>query len=118
MIHAKSSARRYGGAPEDYLDIHQMMDSSKGCVADVRHRAMFHHAYGCFIMEHIFGVERVNSDGKTYSVRDVAEDHIMEDLGHIPSFEKYLATMQMEKWMGGMARKKRHIPFNQETVAD
>lgn len=28
-IHAELSAKRFGGVPEDYLDIHELMDSSK-----------------------------------------------------------------------------------------
>lgn len=107
-IHAKSSAKKYGGKPEDYIDIHNMMDSSKGLVADVRHRALFHHAYGCFIMEHIFGVTRTNSAGKEYSVRDIAEQHIIEDLGTIPTFQDYVKTMWMEEWMGGRKRKSKN----------
>lgn len=29
-IHSKSSARKLGGTPEDYLPIHEKMDCSKG----------------------------------------------------------------------------------------
>jgi len=28
-IHAKNSARKFGGVPEDYLPIHNLMDSSQ-----------------------------------------------------------------------------------------
>ena len=38
--HAKSSARRFGGKPEDYQAIHDFFDESKGQVADFRHRAI------------------------------------------------------------------------------
>lgn len=105
MIHAKSSARKYGGNPEDYLDIHQFMDSSKASLADVRHRALLHSSFGCFIVEQIYGVERINSAGKTYSPRDVAEDHCIEDLGFIPSVERWLGNMKIQTWMGGPANK-------------
>lgn len=100
-IHAQNSATKFGGVPEDYIDIHNLMDSSKKLIADVRHRALFHHAAGPFIMEEIFGVTRENSDGKTYSVRDIAEQHILEDLGFIPSFEEYVKTMPIAGWMAG-----------------
>jgi hypothetical protein len=106
-IHSKSSARTFGGKPEDYQDIHDFMDSSKSCIADARHRAMFHHAFGCFVVEKVFGTTRVNSDGKEYSTRDVAEKHIIEDLGHIPSFQDFLKGMPIEEWMGGKPRKER-----------
>lgn len=29
LIHARSSARKYGGQPEDYIAIHEKMDSRK-----------------------------------------------------------------------------------------
>ena len=37
--HALSSAKKWGGAPEDYLLLHQYMDQSKAADADFRHRA-------------------------------------------------------------------------------
>lgn len=74
FIHAKSSAKKYGGHPNDYIDIHHFMDSSKSVIPDVRHRAIFHSAFGCFIVEQMFGKVRTNSQGKEYSPRDVAEE--------------------------------------------
>ena len=44
-VHAESSARRYGGVPEDYLPIHNHMDSTKGAFADNRHRAITPNAW-------------------------------------------------------------------------
>ena len=105
FIHAKSSAKKYGGNYEDYLDIHQFMDSSKSAMADVRHRCLLHSSFGCFVVEQVFGVVRVNSAGKQYSPRDVAEDHCIEDLGFIPSVERWLGNMSIQQWMGGPANK-------------
>lgn len=99
MIHARKSAKKYGGTPEDYIDIHQQMDESKSHVADSRHRTLFHNSYGCFIMEKIFGVERKNSEDRAYSVRDIAEQHVLDDLGYIPSLERYLNAMELQPWM-------------------
>lgn len=106
MIHAKSSARKYGGKPENYLDIHQFMDSTKASLADVRHRALLHSSFGCYLVEQIFGVERTNSAGNVYSPRDVAEDHCIEDLGFIPSVERWLGNMAIQEWMGGPGNKR------------
>ena len=69
-IHAKSSAKKHGGTAEDYMEIHNFMDSSKAAHADVRHRAVLHSAFGIFIAEQIFGYNLTNSDGKEVSVRD------------------------------------------------
>jgi hypothetical protein len=104
-IHAKSSARKYGGKYEDYLDIHEFMDSSKATLGDVRHRAILHSTFGCYIVQQMFGNVRINSDGKEYSTRDVAEDHCMEDLGFIPTVEHWLGNMKIQQWMGGPANK-------------
>lgn len=100
-IHSQLSAKKYGGLPDDYMAIHDMMDSSKANIADHRHRAIFHHSFGPFVMEKIFGVNIINSDGRTVSVRDIAEDHILDDLGWIPSVQDYLQNMQHQDWMGG-----------------
>lgn len=37
-----------------------------------------------------------NSDGKTIQVRDIAEDHIMEDLGRIPAVSEYLDLLPLD----------------------
>ncbi len=82
--HAVSSARKFGGVPEDYLYVHTWMDGSKLILADFRHRALRHHAEGMFLAEHLFGVTLTNSVGRRVPVRLVAEQHVMEDLGRIP----------------------------------
>lgn len=82
-IHACSSARKFGGKPEDYLDIHQLMDSSKGAMPDNRHRALTHNSWFLStILERIFGVNIKNSDNRDVSVRDIGEQHILEDFGN------------------------------------
>lgn len=106
-IHARIAAKRWGGVPEDYLPIHDFMDSSKACLADVRHRALLHSTFGCFIVEQVFGHNIVNSDGKSVSVRDIAENHVLEDLGKIPTVEQWLGGMKIEPWMSGTLKKRR-----------
>ena len=55
LQHARASVRRYGGRIEDYMDIHTFIDSPKSGFADVRHRAILHNAWGCFVVETAFG---------------------------------------------------------------
>jgi hypothetical protein len=107
LIHAKSSVRKYGGLVEDYLDIHNFIDSTKSSMADVRHRAILHSAFGIYLTEQVYGVYFTNSSGKDVSVRDIAEDHVIEDLGFIPSMENYLKNMQVQPWMSGTMRNRR-----------
>lgn len=112
-IHAKSSARKFGGEPEDYLEIHQFMDSTKAALADVRHRAILHNSFGCFLAERVFGVVLTNSEGKEFSPRDVAEQHVVEDMGCIPTIEQWLEEVTVQEWMGPK-RARKFIPFSKE----
>lgn len=104
FLHARGSVRRWGGKPEDYLAIHDFIDSSKAAMPDLRHRALYHHAMGCYLVERIFGHTIKNSDGREVSTRDVAEEHIIEDMGYLPSVEDWLDAMPMLAWMGGIHR--------------
>lgn len=110
-VHARNSAKKFGGKPEDYQEIHDFLDSSKACMSDMRHRAAFHSAFGCFLAERVFGILIQNSDGKSVSVRDVAEQHIVEDLGFIPRMDQWFAHMSLQDWMGGGARKRAVAKF-------
>lgn len=100
LIHAKNSVRKFGGKVEDYLPLHNWMDSTKGYVPDMRHRMILHNAWGIMLAEQIHGVYFKNSDGRDISVRDVLEQHVMDDLGHIPTLEKCISGMPAEPWMG------------------
>jgi hypothetical protein len=104
-VHSLSSVKKWGGKPEDYLPIHDFMDSSKACLPDVRHRAILHNSFGCFLAERVFGHNITNSDGKLVSVRDVAEQHVIEDLGTIPTVEQWLKEVTIQDWMGPPKKK-------------
>lgn len=106
LIHAKISMKRHGGAIEDYLPIHNFIDTSKSSLPDVRHRAILHSSFGCFIVEQVFGTYITNADGKMISVRDIAEEHIIDDLGFIPTVEKWLEELPIRVWMSGGKKKK------------
>ena len=103
-IHAKNSAKKFGGEPADYMSIHNLMDSSKGAIGDNRHRTLTHNSW--FIgadgpLEKIFGPVIINSDGREVSVRDIGEQHILEDFGmkFIPTAQDYLQEMEIKNWM-------------------
>ena len=101
-IHALSSARKFGGIPEDYIEMHNLLDSSKGAIADNRHRSLTHNSWFLsVILEKIFGVVIKNSGGDDVSVRDVGEQHVLEDYGgkFIPSAQDFLAEMEYREWM-------------------
>lgn len=112
--HAVSSARKFGGVPADYQAIHDYLDGSKEIVADFRHRALRHHAEGCFAAEALFGVTITNSAGRQVPVRLIAEQHILEDLGRIPSFADWVRAIKPEAWMGRVGTKLDGISMDED----
>jgi hypothetical protein len=134
-IHAVSSSKKFGGDPSDYIEVHEMIDSSKSFLADNRHRTIFHHTAGIYYMQKMFGIDFsaidqlkkkynlpeeftndmidlfkrnraqgvhiINSEGKKIHIRDIAEQHILEDFRNkfIPSLNDYLSNMKLQMWM-------------------
>lgn len=135
-IHAESSARKFGGRPEEYLPIHDFMDSSKAVFPDNRHRALTHNSWFIFVVEKVFGNNlrvvvaqedcqfcratgslktstdtyipcvrckgsRLRDKLKDVSVRDICEQHILEDYGNkfIPTPGDYLEHMEYPAWL-------------------
>lgn len=97
--HAMSSARKWGGKPEDYWPYHYWIDSSKLIMCDFRHRMLRHHAEGIDAMIHRFGPMMTNSDGRQVPTRWIGEQHVKEDFGHIPSFVDWARAIKVEPWM-------------------
>ncbi len=110
LIHAQSSAKKFGGEPEDYLAIHAWFDESKAFFGDFRHRALRHHTEGIFLAERIFGVAITYSGGTRVPVRYIGEQHVKEDLGRIPTAQDWLSQIQPQRWMYG-----QRYPLDQPT---
>ncbi|MDF5756564.1 hypothetical protein [Spongiactinospora sp. TRM90649] len=108
--HAVSSARKWGGEPAEYLSIHEFIDSSKRVIGDVRHRSLYHHTLGTWLCQQIFGVTITTSRGHQVPVREIAERHIIEDLGWLPTPADYIDGMPIKPWMSGA--KARQIPLS------
>jgi hypothetical protein len=101
-IHSVSSARKWGGEPEEYLEIHKKMDCSKAYFSSNAHRALTHNSFWIHeAMIPIFGYTIVNSAGKTISVKDICEQHVLEDFAmrFIPTAQDYLENMEFADWM-------------------
>lgn len=128
LLHAKISVKKFGGIPADYIDIHNWFDQTKAHIADARHRLVLHNAFGIFLCEQVFGDVVVLptgatkkmpyitlSTGKQVSVRDIAEQHVLDDLGHIPSLSDCMAGAEMPEKIAGklsrmvVSRKSLHI---------
>ncbi len=99
--HAVSSSRKFGGEPNEYLKLHEWLDASKSHLADFRHRALRHHSEGIFMLEALFGSTLTLSTGRILPVRFIEEQHVIEDLGRIPTVTDWLAKIHPEPWMLG-----------------
>jgi hypothetical protein len=114
--HAKSAARKWGGHWEQYAPIEELIDSSKQYLGDIRHRALYHHTAGIFLCQKIFGpVITISKENHTLHpiqvpTRLIAERHIIEDLGWIPSPNDYWDGLPISPWMSGA--KLREEPLN------
>lgn len=140
--HAKSSSKKWGGRPEDYIEIHEFIDSSKKIVGDVRHRSLYHHTEGIWLCQRIFGrtitvggrypipvenqigIQTMGEPELTFypemryedfgplrqiPVRLIAELHVEQDLGWIPSPKDYIDGMVLKPWMGGLVRREMSL---------
>lgn len=117
LHHAKSSVRKYGGCVDDYIEIHSLIDYPKSTLADARHRVIFHNTLGPWIAEKVFGTYITNSNGREVSVRQIAEDHIVEDVGMIPTLERCLRNLPIDPMMdrvASMRQRKKVIDFNED----
>ena len=94
-LHARWSVKRFGGTPNDYLPIHQFLESSRLHLPDARHRVLLHTTLGVQTVEEVFGLE-LSSGVPT---RLVTESHIHADLGFIPTVEEALDGLPLEPWM-------------------
>jgi hypothetical protein len=109
-MHALSSAKKFGGVPEDYIDVHNWFDQTKSHLPDLRHRAILHSSFGIFLCEQVFGstIKR-KSDGKTIPLRPIGEQHVVEDLGHIPTIQDWVGDLPLKDWMIRGAKSLREL---------
>lgn len=117
LIHAKLSVSKYGGAIEDYLPIHEWFDQTKAHVPDMRHRAILHSSFGIYLSTQVYGDFFKNADGRDIAVRDIGEEHILQDMGFIPTVQDYLdgrdgeGGLPMYNWLGGLPSHSRVVPL-------
>lgn len=97
--HAASTARRFGGAPVEYLHVHDWFDATKAAYGFWRHRALRHHSFGIFEAERVFGPTLTNSVGRAVPIRVIGEQHVREDLGWIPTVKDWLDGLPAKPWM-------------------
>lgn len=79
MQHARISAKRWGGEPEDDYELHAFIDSTKSLCSDARHRILYT----------LWGINSVlvpvwhslqNNADKSIDIKDLCErDHLLVD---------------------------------------
>jgi len=100
FYHAKSSARKFGGQPEDYIALHEWFDQTKAHLPDARHRSVLHSSFGIYLAQQVFGeVILRKSDGKPVPTRMLGEQHVLEDMGMIPTLQDWLKELPLRSWM-------------------
>ena len=104
LVHAERSAKKWGGTAQDYLALHQWFDATKGHLPDNRHRMLLHNSFGMLLAEQVFGPALQTSHGRRVFTRDLAAQHILEDLGFIPTVVECLAELPLHPWMAGSRR--------------
>ena len=107
--HAMSSAKKHGGQPSDYQYIHDWFDATKAFFGDARHRALRHHTAGIFWCEEEFGTTVPTSEGKKIPVRVIAEQHVKEDMGFLPTPEWWLSQMKLTSAMNRVPTKPGQV---------
>ena len=101
LIHSKSSVKRWGGKVEDYLPIHQLIDSPKACMNNNSARVLTHNTWFAYeIIPKIFGYNIINSEGKSVDSVDIAMLHIAEDfrMKFVPTPQDYLKHIEVQAW--------------------
>lgn len=102
LIHSRSSVKRWGGSVEDYLPIHELLDSPKSAMNNNTSRCLTHNTWFAYtIVPRIFGYNITNSDGKSVDTVEIALLHIAEDfrMKFVPTPQDYLQHMQVQPWM-------------------
>ena len=102
--HAESSAAKFGGCPEQYIAIHEWFDETKQYTGDWTHRALRHHAAGVQWCIKIFG-DYLDIGSKRVPVKLIAERHVEEDCGFIPTVQDWLKGIDIKPWMLKVATK-------------
>jgi hypothetical protein len=108
--HAESSAQKWGGQPKDYIELHEWFDETKQYTGDWTHRALRHHSAGIQWAVEKFGhtiPTVVNSKVLKVPTKVIAEQHVIEDCGYIPTPQDYLRPLRQnpESWMLRVATK-------------
>ena len=108
LDHAISSTKRFGGKIGDYIEIHDWFDETKAYTGNFGHRMLRHHAAGIQWACEKFGHTIINSEGTVVATKMVAEQHVTEDCGFIPTVSDWtdIVVKNASEWMLKVGKKK------------
>ncbi len=112
LQHAQISQKTYGGCWQDYIEVHNFLDSSKAACAHFKHRFLLHHQEGIELGVEIFGESIINSENKTIEIRQVLTEHLIEDVGRIVSVEDWARDLlpdENDAFYKFLAKKRAQI---------
>lgn len=112
LQHAQISQKSYGGNWNDYIEVHDFLDSSKATCAHFKHRFLLHHQEGIELGARIFGETLFNSENREISVREILTDHLIEDIGRLVSVDTWardLLPNENEPFYKFLAKKRASI---------
>ncbi|MCH7316126.1 hypothetical protein [Acinetobacter sp. ANC 3882] len=123
MQHARISAKRWGGEPEDYYELHAFIDSTKSLCSDARHRIL-HTLWGInSVVVPVFGHSLQNSAGKSIDIKDLCErDHLLVDYQQrfIPTLNDFVNAIdarQLPKHFEQHLEKLHHDYVQDKTLS-
>ncbi|EXL04892.1 DUF6915 family protein [Aquamicrobium defluvii] len=96
---ANASAARFGGDSSAYLELHAWFMETRNWSDGPEHLVFRHHAFGIFEAEARFGPVIALDNGKAVPTRVVAERHVQQVLGRVPSATDFLRRIKGERWM-------------------
>lgn len=102
--HSVSSCNAFGGKPEDYHELHRWLDRGRAGTDRLLHRMLAHHTQGIADAVALFGDTITNSQGRQVPTSLLAHQHVVEDLGFVPTLEHYLELLHCPRWASKPAR--------------
>jgi len=118
LQHAQISQKTHGGCWQDYIDVHNFLDSSKSTCAHFKHRFLLHHSEGIELGVKICGQKLTSRDNKTIETRQLLTEHLIEDLGKVVKIEDWAQALLPDgeaKFNQFLTRKREQIENNSVT---
>lgn len=93
-VYAAAHQRHFGGPLAPYLAVHTLLDSTRAHLADRRHQRLLHNTWGIELVVELLGARCGGA-----STREIAQLHVLDDCGRIPSVDECLAGIAFAPWM-------------------